>query len=345
MPLVTNGLIAHFDVSDANGIVSGKLKNLEPTPEDGQSQTAYDYWLGTNGTSYAPSVAGTGQEKHLLFNGSQFCSFAGTMTDFLKQMHYAASTFTIEMWVYYPGTAGGNINPFFDSGTTDQGGSDMSRGVIFADQGSVGSRISGRINLGVKRDSSAVNAFYANSDASYQFNAVRHIAVSYGGNGSVVFFTENGEYKQINASDTAAISGTFGTSVSSNSKIGARGDANACIVNGSRVYVMRLYNRALTQSELYQNVATEGPRFGYNFWLGTISGNVKNHLGANTQRTLRFYERSTGILLGETLSDPTTGNYSFETTLDAPHTVIVLDDDAGDLKNALIKDRITPVEV
>lgn len=70
-----------------------------------------------------------------------------------------------------------------------------------------------------------------------------------------------------------------------------------------------------------------------------ISGNVKDASGANTARTVRFYRRSDGMFIGSTTSDPTTGNYSFQSFYDGEMQRIVLDDDAGTLYNDLI-DRV-----
>lgn len=70
-----------------------------------------------------------------------------------------------------------------------------------------------------------------------------------------------------------------------------------------------------------------------------ISGNVKDASGANTARTVRLYRRSDGMFIGSTTSDPTTGNYSFQSFYDGEIQRIVLDDDAGALYNDLI-DRV-----
>ena len=71
----------------------------------------------------------------------------------------------------------------------------------------------------------------------------------------------------------------------------------------------------------------------------TVAGNVKDAAGANAARQVRFYLRSTGEFLGSTTSDPTTGNYSFQSIRTGEIQRVVLDDDAGTLYNDLI-DRI-----
>ncbi len=70
-----------------------------------------------------------------------------------------------------------------------------------------------------------------------------------------------------------------------------------------------------------------------------ISGNVKDASGANAARTVRIYRRSDGMYVGSTTSDPSTGNYSFDSFYGGEMQRIVLDDDAGTLYNDLI-DRV-----
>ena len=83
---------------------------------------------------------------------------------------------------------------------------------------------------------------------------------------------------------------------------------------------------------------------GYTPGFGTvvtypISGNVKDASGANAARTVRLYRRSDGMFIGSTTSDPSTGNYSFDSFYGGEMQRIVLDDDAGALYNDLI-DRV-----
>lgn len=70
-----------------------------------------------------------------------------------------------------------------------------------------------------------------------------------------------------------------------------------------------------------------------------ISGNVKDASGANAARTVRLYRRSDGMFIGSTTSDPTTGNYIYQSFYGGEVQRVVLDDDAGTLYNDLI-DRV-----
>ena len=80
------------------------------------------------------------------------------------------------------------------------------------------------------------------------------------------------------------------------------------------------------------------PGFGTVFTY-PISGNVKDASGANAARTVRLYRRSDGMFIGSTTSNPSTGNYSFDSFYGGEVQRIVLDDDAGTLYNDLI-DRV-----
>lgn len=85
------------------------------------------------------------------------------------------------------------------------------------------------------------------------------------------------------------------------------------------------------------------PALPYPDYAGQIHGNVKDAAGANAARLLRAYRRDTGALSGSATSDASTGNYTINCPTVGEHTVIALDDDAGNAYNALVLDRITPV--
>lgn len=72
----------------------------------------------------------------------------------------------------------------------------------------------------------------------------------------------------------------------------------------------------------------------------TISGTIKDRMKVPAQRKAYAFRRSTGQLIGEVLSDPTTGQYQF----DVPNEeiiVVVLDDNDSPLLNDLIN-RVLP---
>ena len=75
-----------------------------------------------------------------------------------------------------------------------------------------------------------------------------------------------------------------------------------------------------------------------------ISGTVTD--GVNPlARTVNLYHRATGDLIKTTTSNASTGAFTFEYLLDELYYVVVLDDDAGESFNAIIFDKIIPVEM
>ena len=72
----------------------------------------------------------------------------------------------------------------------------------------------------------------------------------------------------------------------------------------------------------------------------SIAGTIKDRSKLPAQRRVYAFRRSTGQLIGEVLSDPTTGQYQ----IDVPNEeiiVVALDDDASPLLNDLIN-RVLP---
>lgn len=73
-----------------------------------------------------------------------------------------------------------------------------------------------------------------------------------------------------------------------------------------------------------------------------VSGVVRDAGDQVAQRTLRVYDRSSGLLAGETLSSAATGAYVFFVSKGVEVNVVCLDDGAGDVLNDFIT-RVTPV--
>jgi hypothetical protein len=76
--------------------------------------------------------------------------------------------------------------------------------------------------------------------------------------------------------------------------------------------------------------------------VATVSGTI---IDANAQpvvRTVRVYRRDTGALLGETVSNITTGAWSLTDAFTGEVNVVMLDDVLGTLENDQIL-RTTPV--
>jgi hypothetical protein len=84
-----------------------------------------------------------------------------------------------------------------------------------------------------------------------------------------------------------------------------------------------------------------GPALRKNLPL-SVSGTVLDDSGAPTARRVVALDRASGVLLGETTSDATTGAYSIPIAGAVECNVVCLDDAAGTVYNDLIS-RTTPV--
>jgi len=76
--------------------------------------------------------------------------------------------------------------------------------------------------------------------------------------------------------------------------------------------------------------------------MPTISGVITDTNGNGVARTVRAYRRDTGALMGEAVSNGTTGTYSITTTYAGEHDVVMLDDAVGTVENDQIL-RTTPI--
>ena len=76
--------------------------------------------------------------------------------------------------------------------------------------------------------------------------------------------------------------------------------------------------------------------------MPTVSGVVTDTNGNGVSRTIRIYRRDTGAMLGEVLSNSSTGAYTFSNAFSGEVQVVMLDDAAGALENDQIL-RTTPV--
>lgn len=211
------------------------------------SATSFDGYHAESG-GHDPAVV----SNYWVFDGDDYLT-ADAASTFVNGMHKAGAAFTIEAWWYYMGN-NGNVNPIWDSGTSDQGGSDMSRGVIFGDHGFMADP-AGRLGLRIKRDSGGASALSAYLTEEPSSGVWHHHAVSYTG-GPGCFLWLDGAVAASNLGSTTW-DGTPSSPGSLDpvnlSRIGARGDGVFAVNNGSRLGVLRIYSRALTSAELLQN--------------------------------------------------------------------------------------------
>lgn len=259
-------------VLDAMAYSSGQVwANLTQAPASGAARSDYDYNLGDGASANGsdPVIQGSGTEAAYWEMDGADAEFthtlaAGSMPAFLRALHKSGTKFTIEVWMRWDGTTATNIAPLFDSGSSDQGGSDMSRGVLFGDLGN-SAGVGGKLNLRLKQDSGAGTAFTKTSDAVIPSGAVQMLAVSFDGTGTEAsFFYRNGAYMQAGSADTwtASLASPGTADTANRSKIGARGDGAYHVPSGTRIYMLRLYNRNLTKAELDVNWNGTKGRYG-----------------------------------------------------------------------------------
>lgn len=320
----------------SNGYTTGQtLANWELTPADGAAQAAYDFWLGLNSSAASDDPAFTsGSPGFFSFDGGTY--FQGKeSTAFLRSLHKAGAKFTIELWIRWDSAVGTNVNPFFDSGTSDQSGSDMSRGVIYGDVGNlVGTP--GRHRLRVMRDSGGAAALQVQSDAALPNATLTMLACSIDSTGiTPSFLYKNGAYDPVAGNNTwSGVYSSPGTADATNTaKIGARGDGVFKLPSGTRLYGLRVYNAALTKAQL-DDLYAAGVPAPQTF---SVSGTVRNAAGTGVARTVRAYLRSTGALLTQTTS-AADGTFSMVLTTTAPVYVVALDD----AENLVAFDHIVP---
>lgn len=211
----------------------------------------YDFYLGSGAGADGAEPSFTSPAT-MVFGGGGYCTGVGPTPDLIKGMHKAGSEFTIEAWWYYAG-GGSNVHPIFDSGTVDSGGADMSRGLMFGDMGSLVPGAVGLCGFRLKRDSGGESALevHLTSPLSAGWH---HLAVSYR-QGAGSFLWVDGAQAGTNLGTTW--DGTPSSPSTSDPvnpmRIGARGDAAFKAASGSKLDLLRIYDRALTTGELAQN--------------------------------------------------------------------------------------------
>lgn len=319
-----------------NGYTSGQtLANWELTPADGAAQTTYDFWLGVNSSAASDDpVFTSGSPGFFSFNGGTY--FNGKESSaFLRSLHKAGAKFTIELWIRWDSAVGTNVNPFFDSGTSDQGSGDMSRGVIYGDVGNlVGT--AGRHRLRVMRDSGGAAALQVESDGALPNATLSMLACSIDSTGiTPSFLYKNGAYDPVGGNNTwSGVYNSPGTSDATNTpKIGARGDGMFKLPSGTRLYGLRVYNAALTKAQLDALYAAGVPA-PQTF---SVSGTVRNSARTGVARTVRAHLRSTGALVTQTTS-AADGTFLLVLPTSAPVYVVALDDG----ENLVAFDHIVP---
>lgn len=268
---ITEGIVA---VLDAQSYSSGQLwDNQVASPADGSAQTDYDFWLGTEETVTArdPTFQNLGLvSAYAAFDGNDLFTLAklsaAASPAFITTMNLVGAKYTLEFWVWLSGNYGSNVHPYFDSGTQDFGGTDVSRGIIFADIGAQTSDLTaGHLNFRVQRDSGGSSALLLDGDNLLPTEQIIQIAVSYDSTGAEPsFLYSNGDYEPVGGNNTwSGVLNTPGVNPAvQRARIGARGDTNFSMPPGNRIYIARFYNRNLSKAELDSNWHSTRVRFG-----------------------------------------------------------------------------------
>lgn len=261
------GLVMYLDTANTLSYdgSSQTWHNLVTVPAEGV-ENDWDFYLGsTSGAeSTDPAFSGTpGTDVCYFALGStrRLTLAAGTSptSTFLKHLHYAAKKFTVEIWFKYKGE--GVQSRLLDTGTQDFGGSYTSRGVAVGEFGG-GHKIIHRI----MRDSSGAESKTVVSDNAFTVNSRYMIAWSQDGTGADdSFIYRNGAYDPVGSANTwdgtPSSPGTNPANLSP--KIGIRGDGGyGGVATDTEIYMIRVYNRNLSKSELDLNWAYDKARFG-----------------------------------------------------------------------------------
>lgn len=249
---------------DARNYGSGQtFSNACVDPADLSPQTSYDYFLGATSGAEAtdPTFNSAGDASYFSFDGGDYFthSLGATSTAFLKGLHKTGAVFSVELWFRFNGNA--VQSSFFDSGTSDQGGSDMSRGVIYTCTDTSFSGVGQQLR--VKRDSAGANALTVTTTSSFVSGTTYMTGLSYRAGGES-FFYRNGGYDPTSSGNVfTATLATPGTTDASNApRIGARGDGANRVPSGTRLYRIALYNTALSKAEFDALWAASRGRFG-----------------------------------------------------------------------------------
>lgn len=263
---VTDDLVFELDAGNSDSWGgSSPWANTVAAPSDGSGQTAYDYNPGGGGNS--PTFTGSvgSPSAYWDFDGNDFFTLAGSSTAFLQDMHKTGAQWTVELWLQTATADGSNVAPMFDTGTSDQGGGDTSRGVIYMDMGALNAGYDEH-GVRVKRDSSGADALSVKADSLLSAATVYMLAASIDGTGALnSFLYRNGAYDPVSAANTwdGTYSTPGSTSPANTPRLGTRGDATSGFVpNGARLHLVRVYQRNLTKSELDQNWNATRSRYG-----------------------------------------------------------------------------------
>lgn len=218
--------------------------NLTSSPADGESQTAYDFFLGADGTSSTddPTYTGSGQSAYFSHDGGDFFQLAGGNTTLINGVHKTTGG-TAATFIYTFSSAAGNSSLF---GTGDGNGAD-------------GFQV-------LELDGTRLSLF------QYDGSGNERVDDTELGTGDILLAvaldTTNGIIKIAqNASTFTDLSGSFVPLATTNNatapfKIGSSDDSSLPVPNGWKTYSFAAFNKILTDEELASTISHLEERHG-----------------------------------------------------------------------------------
>lgn len=257
----TDGLVAHWDAADVdswNG-TGQRWLNLVASPADGELQTAYDLILGADETVTAqdPSFVGTpgSASAYWSIEGNEVFKLAAGNTDLTDGVASSSSPeITIEAWVYVP-ESGGTTNTI---GLFSNGRAGVSNSSYYA---------------GITQGKSWVvidqvpdpNPQVMIADNTITFDAITQVVlVLKNGGPSATYY--NGVQQLINTGQSTSSTSWSSTGVSSVPvTYGLMGNTvwpTHGFPTGGRMYNSKIYNKALSSTEVLENFNALKDRYG-----------------------------------------------------------------------------------
>lgn len=285
--------------------------NLLLQSETSNGSVVFVDTTGTN-SSFTKSGTPTHSTTTAKFGSSSMAFLGGlshihTNTD----LTVPAGAKTVEAWVYASDTSGGGIVSVQHT---------TSVGITFGLGGPGSAGLTPYFGFYVS------SWVYVVSPTPIVVNTWTHIAGTYDGTNMRIFV--DGVLQATLAATMPAYTGRF--------YIGANWTGN----NGFNGYVEEV---RLTPGICRYTTTFSPPTepFSWGATYTNISGTVLDRSGAPAQRTVRAYNRASGILVNSTLSDPTTGAYTM--SAEGECFVVCLADASAPLQNSQLLDRIVPV--
>lgn len=245
-----SGLVANYDLWHPQALGAGILRNNVTSPADGSARSAYDLFLGTTAAVQTsdPAIANSSSisEACLQFSTGQTLTLSsGTNTTFIESMHKLSAEFTLEFLIKnqpYSATTT-DLNQIFQTRNTAG-----NIGVEFlirpgGQSGKIFAQTWAGTGPGIVCTSNVSFPAGCESELTY-------VAFSYKDSLNAGFWNMNG----VSTAFSGFRTGTPSTSAAT-SALGISGSSGGVrnLLSGTSVYFVRLYNRALTDSEILQN--------------------------------------------------------------------------------------------